>query len=189
MPLQLNTPPAAEPVTLAQAKAWLRVDTGDDDALISSLIGAARARAEWHTGRAFVTQGWTLWLDCWPSYLEGGACAEIPLPPLQGVTALTLYARDDSATVLGAGDYTVDAASQPGRVLLKNCAALANLRAINAVAIAFTAGYGAAGAVPGEIAQAILLIVAALYAHRGDDTVPTPDAALALLAPFRVVKL
>jgi len=185
MPLQLNTPPAAEPVTLAQAKAWLRVDTGDDDALIASLISAARARAEWHTGRAFVTQGWTLWLDAWPA----GACAEIPLPPLQGVTSLTMYARDDSAAVLGAGAYTVDAASQPGRVMLKQGMALADSRAINAVAIAFTAGYGAANAVPGEIVQAILLIVAALYAHRGDDTVPTPDAALALLAPFRVVKL
>lgn len=184
MPLQLNTPPAAEPVTLEQAKAWLKVDGGDDDALIASLISAARARAEWHTGRAFVTQDWTLWLDAWRE-----PCAEIPLPPLQGVTSLTLYARDDSATVLGAGDYTVDTASQPGRVLLKSCTALADLRPINAAAIAFTAGYGAAEAVPGQIVQAILLIVAALYAHRGDDMAATPDAALALLAPFRVVKL
>jgi len=66
MSLTLNTPPAAEPVTLADAKAHLKVDSTDDDALIASLITAARARAEWHTGRALVTQSWTLWLDAWP---------------------------------------------------------------------------------------------------------------------------
>ena len=121
MSLQLNTPPAAEPVTLAEAKAWLRVDTGDDDdALITSLISAARARAEWHTGRAFVTQGWTLWLDCWPS----GACAEIPLPPLQGVqsSVTTLCARRQRGGSRWRG-RTIASMPRPsrGRVLLKQC--------------------------------------------------------------------
>ncbi len=132
MALQLNTPPAAEPVSLAEAKAWLKLDTGDDDVLVSSLISAARARAEWHTGRAFVTQVWTLWLDGWCD-----PCIEIPLPPLQSVSSLTLYARDDSASVLGAGLYSVDTVSQPGRVVLKPGTVLANLRFVNAVAIAF----------------------------------------------------
>ena len=65
----------------------------------------------------------------------------------------------------------------------------ARLRAVNAVAIAFTAGYGAAGDVPAAIGQAILQIVSALYEHRGGDTVPTPDNALALLAPYRILHL
>ena len=77
MSLQLITPPALEPVTLDEAKAHLKVDTTDDDALIERLIAAARARAEWHTGRAFLTQSWILWLDCWPPL----DVAEIPLPP------------------------------------------------------------------------------------------------------------
>jgi hypothetical protein len=82
MSLQLNTPPAQEPVTLAQAKAWLRVESGtDEDDLIAALIAAARARAEWHTGRAFVTQGWTLWLD------RAAPVIGIPLPPLQAAWA------------------------------------------------------------------------------------------------------
>jgi hypothetical protein len=89
MSLQLNTPPATEPVTLAQAKAWLKVETDDEDALIAALIPAARARAEWHTGRAFVTQGWTLWLD------RVGDCVE----------SVTLYAADDAATLLAEDGY------------------------------------------------------------------------------------
>jgi uncharacterized phiE125 gp8 family phage protein len=182
MSLQLNTPPAAEPVSLAEAKAHLKMDAADDDALIATLIAAARARAEWHTGRAFVTQGWTLWLDRWP----GDGCVEIPLPPLQGVASVTHYACDDSATVLDAGDYQV-AQGAPARVVLKSAASPANLRAADAVAIAFTAGYGNAAAVPALVRQAILQIVAGLYAHRGDDGLP-PDA-LALLEPYRILKL
>ncbi len=84
MSLQLNTPPAEEPVTLAQAKAWLKVETDDEDALIAALIPAARARAEWHTGRAFVTQHWTLWLDG-----LGDGYIEIPLAPLVSVESVT----------------------------------------------------------------------------------------------------
>jgi uncharacterized phiE125 gp8 family phage protein len=184
MSLQLNTPPAAEPVTLAQAKAWLRVESGDDeDALIASLIGAARARAEWHTGRAFITQGWTLWLDRTP------ALAEIPLPPLQGVGAVTLYMQDDGAVVLDPDQYRVDTVSDPGRVALKPGIDLSGLRAMNALSIAFTAGYGDAADVPAPVAQAILQILSSLYEHRGGDKAPTPDSALALLAPYRMPKI
>jgi uncharacterized phiE125 gp8 family phage protein len=177
MSLQLNSPPAAEPVTLDQAKAWLRVESGDEDALIAALIPAARARAEWHTGRAFITQGWTLWLD------RAGSCTAIPLPPLRAVESVTLYKRDDSAVVLGGGDYTVGGS----RVLLKTPPA--DLRSINAAAVAFTAGYGDASDVPADIAQAILQIVSALYEHRGGEAAPTPDSALALLAPYRILKI
>lgn len=180
MSLQLNTPPAAEPVSLDQAKAWLQVESGNDgDALITALIAAARARCEWHTGRAFVTQAWTLWLD------RVAFCIDIPLPPLQAVTSVTLYAPDGTATLLDGDGYTVDLAGS--RVLLKTVPA--QLRVVNAIAIAFTAGYGAAADVPAPICQAILQIVSALYEHRGGDAVPTPDNALALLAPWRIVKL
>lgn len=178
MSLQLNTPPATEPVTLDQAKAWLRLESGgDEDALIASLIPAARARAEWHTGRAFVTQSWTLWLD------RADGVIEIPLPPLQSVASVTFYAPDGTPTVLDSGTYSV-----AGQRIILN-APPQNMRAANGIAIAFTAGYGDAEDVPPAIAQAILQIVSALYDHRGNDAAPTPDAALALLAPYRVVKL
>jgi len=183
MPLQLITPPGAEPVTLAEAKAQLKVDTTDDDALIARLIGAARARAEWHTGRALITQSWIQWLDCWTSPVE------IMLPPLIAVTAVTAYAGDDSPAVLEASRYFVDAVSQPGRIVL-DCVPPANLRRRNAVAIAFDAGYGdAADDVPPAIRAAILQMVADLYAHRGDAPAEPSGAAQALLAPYRIFKL
>jgi uncharacterized phiE125 gp8 family phage protein len=202
MPLELTAAPAIEPITLDETKAHLKVDTTDDDALITNLISAARARAEWHTGRAFITQGWTLWLDGWPGATPCSdlppalsatppAAIEIPLPPLQAVSAITSYARDDSATVLDTSQYQVDTASKPARVALKfGVTPPANLRAINAIAIAFTAGYGDGESnVPALIRQAILDIIADMYANRGDTAAVLPLEVLALLAPYRVVKI
>jgi uncharacterized phiE125 gp8 family phage protein len=183
MPLTLTTPPAIEPVTLAQAKAHLKIDTTDDDALVTALIPAARARAEWHTGRALVTQGWTLWLDAWPDIIA------IPLPPLQAVASVTAYARDDSSRVLDPATYIVDLAAN--RLALKqSIAPPSNLRRLNAVAIAFTAGHGdAAEDVPAPLREAILELVTFLYENRGEAPAELPQGCLALLAPYRVFKL
>jgi uncharacterized phiE125 gp8 family phage protein len=185
MSLQLVTAPAVEPVTLSDAKAHLKVDTTDDDAPITALITAARIRAEWIARRAFVTQSWVEWRDAWPE----GAFA-LSLPPLQSLTSITVYDPDDNATVVDASLYRVDANAVPARIAWKETAVPpSNLRSFNAVAIAFTAGYGdLATDVPEPIRRAILAIVADLYAHRGDDA-PTPAAALALLEPYRVLKV
>jgi uncharacterized phiE125 gp8 family phage protein len=180
----LNTPPATEPLTTAEAKAHLKVDTADDDALITRLIAAARARAEWHTGRALITQGWTLRLDTFPC----DGIIQIPFPPLVSVTSLTTYARDDSATVMNVTHYTVDTAN--GRLALKpDRPPPTNLRRIDAIALAFTAGYGDASAVPPLLKAAILAIVAYLYEHRGEAPADLPPDTLALLAPYRILKV
>lgn len=50
------TPPSSEPITLTQAKAYLRVDFNDDDQLIADTITRARSLCETITGRAFATQ-------------------------------------------------------------------------------------------------------------------------------------
>lgn len=47
---------ATEPITLADAKTYLRVDYSDEDALITDIISRARSYAERATHRAFATQ-------------------------------------------------------------------------------------------------------------------------------------
>ena len=68
MGLYLITPPAAEPVSLVDAKAWLRVSFTNDDTLISSLITAARFYAENYLNRQLVTATWELRNDIFPIY-------------------------------------------------------------------------------------------------------------------------
>ena len=183
MSLSLITPPASEPVTLAEAKAHLKLDTSDEDALVGTLITAARARAEWHSGRAFVTQHWRLSLDAWPH----GDVAEIPLPPLVSVEEVAIIASDGVRPVLDPLVYSVDTASQPGRIIFNDRPQ--SLRRYDCLQIAFTAGYGEAGAVPPPVREAILEIVGDLYSHRGDDDDPVGLTGQALLAPYRIFKL
>lgn len=58
--------PTVEPLSLAEAKLHLRVGFPDDDALIGSLVSAARQYAESITRRALIAQKWTALLDHFP---------------------------------------------------------------------------------------------------------------------------
>jgi uncharacterized phiE125 gp8 family phage protein len=48
--------PSTEPVTLAQARAFLRIGTDGEDSVLTSLLVAAREALEARTGRALVTR-------------------------------------------------------------------------------------------------------------------------------------
>ena len=71
--LALISPPAIEPLALADAKLHLKVDFTDDDTLISALITAAREYAETFTGKSFITRSYELYLDHFPSLGLGGS--------------------------------------------------------------------------------------------------------------------
>ena len=79
MTLRLITAPTAEPVSLETAKSFLRVDVAADDALITSLLLAARERGEELSRRAFITQTWEMTFDDWPS----DSLLPMPRPRLQ----------------------------------------------------------------------------------------------------------
>lgn len=161
----LVTPPTAEPVTLAEAKLFLRVDVTDDDALITELIAAARKRNEEKQGRAYVTQTWDLFLDEWP---EKDGPIEVPRPPLQSVTSVKYTKSGGSVVTLAATEYYVDTASEPGRVVLNVDKSWPSdeLRSANGIEVRFVAGYGAASTVPEQIKDAVKELVAHWYEHR-----------------------
>ncbi len=73
--------PGEEPVTLAEAKAFCRIDGSDEDALVEALIAAARLQVESLTGRALVTQSWRLTLTCAPRLVE------LPVIPVASLLA------------------------------------------------------------------------------------------------------
>ncbi len=180
------TPPAVEPVTPDEAKAYLRVETADEDVLISRLIGAARHAAERATGRAFIAQSWRMTLDRWPR----GRVLELPFPPLQAVNAVVLIDEAGTESPWPAGNIVADTASQPGRVALRGgVAPPIPERDLAGVAVDFTAGYGAQPTdVPEALRQAMIRLVAHWFEHR-DGAEPVPGEVNALLAPYRMARL
>jgi uncharacterized phiE125 gp8 family phage protein len=191
MALVLTAAPAAEPVSLAEAKAHLRIDADDEDALLAALIAAARMFVEKTLGLGLITQGWSYFLDFWPR----SSCVTLPIAPVQGVDSVTLRDVNGGATELAASDYAVDVLSLPARLVLKGGSPSVVARELNAFEIAFTAGYGdAASDVPAPIRHALLLLVAHWFERRepvvlglGSAEVPTTIAGL--LLPYRRVKL
>jgi uncharacterized phiE125 gp8 family phage protein len=191
MALVLTSGPAIEPVTLPEAKAHLKIDGDDEDTLVSSLIITSRLHVEAALGLALITQSWSYFLDSWP-----GAVVALPLRPVQSVSAVRLYAADETVETLPGDSYLLDGASCPPR-LVRN----ASLpwpkpgRAANGIEIAFTAGYGnVAVLVPAPVRQAILLLVAHWYEHRepvalGQPSAPIPTMVSELLGPYRAVRL
>ena len=187
----LATPPALEPVTLAEAKAHARIDTTTDDALISNLIIAARQWAERYTGRAFITQTWTLAIDMllsgkqWP---DDANAINLPRAPLQSVTTVQYYDDSDAATLWATSNYFVDTSREPGRLVLRSGSTWPSpTRVAYSLIITYVAGYGPDGSsVPEPIKAAIRELVGHFYEHRGDEDAPPCFAAQALLNPYRV---
>ena len=205
MPLQLLTPPAAEPVSLAEAKGHLRVDFNDDDALITSLIAAARQAAETITGRQLVTARWKLVLDSFPGPSPMGVPNGLPfslpvhailLPkcPGQSVVAIQYLDMAGVTQTMPTSEYTVDTACEPARITPVFGQVWPNtLPQIGAVWVTFDAGYGMAAAVPEGLKSWIKLRLGSLYAHREEVALLTRGSIAplpfidGLLDPYRVV--
>lgn len=113
MALVLTSAPAIEPVTLAEAKAHLRVDGSAEDTLILSLIVTSRLHIEAALGLALVTQSWSYFLDAWPARSE----VALPVRPVQSIAAVKLYAADESVTTVPADTYLLDGAGSPPRLV------------------------------------------------------------------------
>lgn len=191
----LVTPPAADPVSLAEAKSFLKVDGAEDDALITILIASARRSAEEYTKRAFITQTWRLTMDGFsdltadardmapPGFVRGSDAIDLPRQPIQSVSSIRTTDTANAQSTVASSVYQLDTAS--GRVFLNDGSNWpTNLRDLAAVEIEFKAGYGDDGAkVPEPIRQAILLQVLALYENR--QCADIPDGAKALLDSFR----
>lgn len=160
------TPPAIEPVTLAETKNHLRVDVTDDDALITALITAGRESVESFLRRVLITQTIDLFLDSFPG--QSGTI-HVPFPPLQSVTQISFVDTDGTTKIVDTADFLVDTATEPGRIIPSPDALTWDETEVrtNAVTVRYVAGFGTLAAdVPAGIRTAILFLVSDMYEHR-----------------------
>ncbi len=181
----LKTPPATEPLTLAEAKAHLRVDIPDEDTLISGLIVAARQMAEQHTGRPLISQTWTLYTSSFTAPIEFK-------PGAQSITSVKYQDSDNAQQTLADTVYELRRGLVPELGLKYSQSWPSVLCHPDSVQIEFVAGYGASGDdVPQQIKQAMLLVLGQLYEYREEIVVGTivsqiPKASEYLLQPYRI---
>lgn len=185
--LQRTADATEEPITLQQAKDWLRVDLDVDDAVIAALITAARQQVERDTGRVCSTQTWALGLDAVPA----GAIT-LPVGPVLSVSSVVVYAPDNTASTVAATVYRLDADSRPARLVLQTDQSWpTDVRAENALVVTFTAGMTASDTAQTPLLQAMLFLVSHWYANRegvaGDRMAELPLAYQMLIASERVV--
>ena len=178
--------PAVEPVSLAEAKAYLRVEHDDEDALIANLIEAARGYVEMATKRALIAQTWRFVYNAWP--LAG--LLQLPVAPVRQLVAARIY---DAANVPHAVDTTAFVVDVTAATLgFVPWPLPAPARKIAGVELDVEVGYGPAGTdVPEPLRQTIRMLVAEAYEKRNlNAETAIPFATLgALLAPYRVLSL
>ena len=180
--------PALEPLTLGEAKAFLRIDTDAEDALMSALIAAARRVVEAATGRALLAQSWRIVRDAWP---PSGVFA-LPVAPVRALLAARVRAADGTAQELDLTLLRLVTARTPALVHLDPAQMPQPGARWAGIEIEVSAGYGELAAdVPEDLIQAVRLVLAHFHEHRDaqGDTVRLPATVAALLAPYKLVRL
>ena len=125
--LVLSAQPSKEPVTLEEARAFLRDPPTEHNALVAAAITAARQYAENRTRRQLITATAQLYLDAFPSESKlwdtlrpvpkQTQLIELPRPPIQTFTSVKYYDADNALQTLAGALYQTDLKSEPARLM------------------------------------------------------------------------
>ena len=164
--------PGLEPVSLVEAKAWLRVEHSADDALIAGLIRTARTLCEAFTRQVLIARGIRETLTA------GGDWQRLGATPVRAIAAVTAL---DGSTLADSAETDIDA----------NGDGWVRGRGPEQVRVTYSAGLaGDWNGVPEPLRQGIIRLVAHLYATRdGAGDAGPPAAVSALWRPWRRMRL
>lgn len=184
MTIEITSSPSLDDVlSVANAKAYLRVDHSDDDTLIEALRDAAISWVEdyCNTRLGDVTA---------VGYMDHFYPARVPVGPVQSISSITYTAPGGSTATLGTGNYWYDLKTMPARIRFDNVPDVED-DALNRVQVNMTIGYLEAE-IPKPLIQAVKLMIAHMYETRlpvvtGTITSEVPLALKALLNPYRIL--
>lgn len=159
-----------EPISLTEAKDWLRVDHSAEDELIERLISAARGWAEKYCGRVFVSGEHTQTFDAWPAAGEG---LRLRWPPVASIDTVTYVDADGVTQTLDADVYELDEDTWSVRLAYDQSWPTVRDHA-DVIAVTYTAD---PGTLPEYAKTGMLLLLAHLYTHR---MTVSPDAGEAM---------
>lgn len=167
-------------VTIEEAKAYLRIEHDDEDALIGRFMATAITLCEQFTGQILLARTMTEMVPA------TGDWRRLKTTPVRAITNVEGLAGTGLPFALAVGSYAIDIdAAGDGWVRMQ--ASAGTQRAV----VTLDAGMAAdAATLPAPLGQGILRLVAHLHAHRdsADDDGP-PAAVAALWRPWRRMRL
>jgi uncharacterized phiE125 gp8 family phage protein len=181
-------PDAALPVALF--RAHLRLGTGfadsaSQDAALAGHLRAAIAVIEGRIGKALILRNFRLVVVAW----RWPDCQVLPIAPVSAVQAVQLF--DAAGVAYGADPARWRLFPDPARPrLVAGGALLPTIPQGGRAEVTFTAGLAADwAALPGDLAQAVLLLAAQFYDGRTGETPALPAPVAQLLARWQPVRL
>jgi uncharacterized phiE125 gp8 family phage protein len=170
MGLSLVTPPAFDPITLAEAKAHLRVTSDDEDGLIVAYILSAREFVENETHLKLITQTLDYTVDDnWPCVRVRGdykTRIEFPVKPVSSVSSVSYVDTSGVTQTLGTDQYVLRTDGAVHFVEPAYDATWPSVRCQTAaITIRFVAGY-ALSDVPNPLMQAMRMLIGHQYEIR-----------------------
>lgn len=157
--IKVITPPTVEPVTVAEVKAHAVISHSSDDTLLGMMISAARAHAEWITGRRLAETALECVLVAFPDeiVLHGA--------PITSITSLKYLDEDGVEQTMDAADYATSLDGMVGRIAPVDEWPETSTTALEAVRVRYAAGF-TPSTIPPDVKMWMLVRVATLYAQR-----------------------
>jgi uncharacterized phiE125 gp8 family phage protein len=187
----ITTAPSIEQwISLADAKTFLRVDSSDEDSLITSLIYAAQSNIEINCGIRLFTQSVTMSCDTWADLQR------LPVAPVSAITAISYYDGAGTSQTLSTSNFSLFGASTLRAGIRANVSQVFPQVAAyqDAITVAGTVGFADdATGLPSGLYRALLLTLGDYYQFR-EDTVAErsvtpqslPVGVEAMLVNYRV---
>lgn len=183
-------PPAAEPVSLAEDKEYLRISGDGEDGLVNSLIAGARARIEALAGVAMISRTLRATMEGWPRGTIEKRTVIMPVRPADELVAVRVFDRAGVAETVT--DRFTLARGRSARLVWTSGAFPWPGHRYNGIEVDYVAGFGDG---PDDVAEALRLAVKRLAAHayqnRDSETLnsPLPEDVAGLVSPWRRVRL
>ena len=170
----------AEPaVTMSEAQTYVRIETGEEEAILAGLIRTASALCETFINQVVIARPFT------EDIPASGGWERLTANPTRSISDVQGVDENGNASALQTGDYSVGIDSA-GDAWVRVASAVSGGR----IRVSGTAGLAQnENEVPEPIRQGILRLVAHLFTARDGGGGDPPVAVTALWRPYRRVRL